>query len=157
LENVGNYSPLKKLGSCIIVNESNMMIHHKGGVAVDINTQQNIAGNLKLLRNAFGYTQAEVAEELHICRSTYTLYELGKKLPSTDMLVDLAALYDIRLDVLLDAKTNIYIQKALSQEGSRKDIARLVDTYFRLPPHAQGKLMERADVLLEKEGFLAIG
>ncbi len=123
---------------------------------MDINTQQKIADNLKLLRNAFGYTQAEVAEELHICRSTYTLYELGKKLPSTDMLVDLATLYNIRLDALLDSRTDFYIQKVFCQERSRRDVARLVDTYFRLPPHAQGKLMERADVLLEKEGFLAI-
>ena len=122
-----------------------------------ISTQETIACNLKLLRNAFGYTQAEIAEELHIARSTYTLYELGKKLPSTDMLVDLAALYNVRLDTLLDVKTDFFIQRVFSQERSREDIVRLVDTYFRLPPHAQGKLMERANILLEKEGFLAIG
>ena len=122
-----------------------------------ISTQETIACNLKLLRNAFGYTQAEIAEELHIARSTYTLYELGKKLPSTDMLVDLATLYNVHLDTLLDAKTDFFIQRVFSQERSRKDIVHLIDTYFRLPPHAQGKLMERADILLEKEGFLAIG
>lgn len=124
---------------------------------MDINTQQKLAENLKLLRNAFGYTQAEVAEELHICRSTYTLYELGRKLPSMDLLVDLAALYNTRLDVLLDSKTNLYVQKVFSQERSRRDVAHLVEAYFQLPPHAQGKLMERANVLLEKEGFLALG
>ncbi|MBR3755710.1 MAG: helix-turn-helix transcriptional regulator [Firmicutes bacterium] len=124
---------------------------------MDIGTQKTIADNLKLLRNTFGYTQAEVADALHLCRSTYTLYELGRKLPSTDMLVDIAELYDIRLDALLDTRTDFYIQKVFSQERSRRDIIHLVDTYFRLPPHAQGKLMERADILLEKEGFLAIG
>ena len=123
---------------------------------MDINAQLRIGENLKLMRNAFGYTQAEVAEELHICRSTYTLYELGKKLPSTDMLVDLANFYDIRLDVLVDSKTNYYVQKVFSHERSRKDVNLLVETYFRLPPHAQGKLMERANVLLEKEGAVPI-
>lgn len=124
---------------------------------MDIGTQKTIAENLKLLRNTFGYTQAEVADALHLCRSTYTLYELGKKLPSTDLMVDIADLYHIRLDVLIDRKTDFYIQKVFSQERSRQDVAHLVETYFRLPPHAQGKLMERADVLLEKEGFFAIG
>ena len=123
---------------------------------MDINTQKKIAVNLKLLRNAYGYTQAEVAEELHICRSTYTLYELGKKLPSTDMLVDLATLYNVRLDALLNIKTDVYIQKVFSHERSQRDIAHLVEAYFRLPPHAQGKLMERADILLEKECALFI-
>ncbi len=124
---------------------------------MDIGTQKAIADNLKLLRNAFGYTQAEVADALHLCRSTYTLYELGKKLPSTDMLVDIADLYNVRLDTLLDTRTDFYIQEVFSQERSRREVTHLVETYFRLPPHAQGKLMERADVLLEKEGVLAIG
>ena len=124
---------------------------------MDIVTQKTIAENLKLLRNTFGYTQAEVADALHLCRSTYTLYELGKKLPATDLLVDIADLYHIRLDTLIDSRTDFYIQKVFSQERSRQDVAHLVETYFQLPPHAQGKLMERADVLLEKEGFLAIG
>lgn len=124
---------------------------------MDIVTQKTIAENLKLLRNTFGYTQAEVADALHLCRSTYTLYELGKKLPATDLLVDIADLYHIRLDTLIDSRTDFYIQKVFSQERSRQDVAHLVETYFQLPPHAQGKLMERADVLLEKEGVLAIG
>lgn len=123
---------------------------------MDIGTQKTIADNLKLLRNTFGYTQSEVAEALHLCRSTYTLYELGKKLPTTDMMVDLASFYNIRLDTLIDSKADYYIQKVLSQERSNKDVAHLVQIYYRLPPHAQGKLMERADVLLENEGLLSI-
>ena len=122
---------------------------------MDINAQMKVGENLKLLRSAFGYTQAEVAEELHICRSTYTLYELGKKLPSTDMLVDLARFYNIRLDILFDSRTNYYIQRVFAQE--KRELAHLVETYFKLSPHAQGKLVERADVLLEKENFPATG
>ena len=122
---------------------------------MDINMQMRVAKNMKQLRNVFGYTQAEIADELHICRSTYTLYELGKKLPSMDMLVDLATFYDIRLDVIVDAKTAPYIKQIFSQERCRKDLAYLVETYYQLPPHAQGKLMERAEILLENEGICA--
>ena len=118
---------------------------------MDLNMQKIVADNIKQFRNIFGYTQAEVAEELHICRSTYTLYELGKKTPSTDTLIDLASFYDIRLDVLLDKNTNTYIQKLFSQSRNRQDLFQLVQTYYRLPPVAQGQLLERAKVLLEKE------
>ncbi len=121
---------------------------------MDMHTQRKLGDNLKLLRGAYGYTQAEVAEELHICRSTYTLYELGKKMPSVDMLVDLADLYHVRMDVLLDGRTDFYIQRVLSSEGNQKDVQQLVNTFYRLTPHAQGKLLERADVLLELEKVL---
>ena len=121
---------------------------------MDYHTQQKLGENLKLLRGAYGYTQAQVAEELHICRSTYTLYELGRKIPPVDMLVDLAGFYGIRLDVLLDPNANFYIQRSFSNERSKKDLEHLVDIYYRLPPHAQGKLMERADALLELEEIL---
>lgn len=116
---------------------------------MNIDNQQKLCENLKLLRNAYGYTQAQVAEELHICRSTYTLYELGKKLPSVDLLVDLAGLYDIRLDVLLDTETSLHVQHIFSREQNRQDITHLVEIYYRLPAQAQGRLLERADMLLE--------
>ena len=118
---------------------------------MDLNMQKIVADNIKQFRTIFGYTQAEVAEELHICRSTYTLYELGKKTPSTDTLIDLASIYDVRLDVLLDKNTNTYIQRVFSRSRNRQDLLQLVQTYYRLPPVAQGQLLERAKVLLEKE------
>jgi len=118
---------------------------------VDLNMQKKVAENIKQLRNVFGYTQAEIADELHICRSTYTLYESGKKLPNTDTLVDLASFYDIRLDVLVDADTNKHIRQIFSQKRCMTEIAQLIKTYYQLSPHAQGKLIERAEILLETE------
>lgn len=118
---------------------------------MDLNMQKVVADNIKQFRSIFGYTQAEVAEELHICRSTYTLYELGKKIPSTDTLIDLASLYDVRLDILLDKNTHQYIQKAFSRSRTQNDVLQLIQTYYRLPPRAQGQLLERAKVLLESE------
>ncbi|MBR4020869.1 MAG: helix-turn-helix transcriptional regulator [Firmicutes bacterium] len=113
-----------------------------------IEEQRKLGENMRLLRNARGYTQAQVAEELHICRSTYTLYELGKKLPSIDLLVDLARLYHVRLDVLFDSKTSLYVQYVFSQEQERKEVTHLVEAYYQLPAQAQGRLLERAEVLL---------
>lgn len=123
---------------------------------MDLNMQKNVAENLKQFRSIFGYTQAEIAEELHICRSTYTMYELGKKTPSTETLIDLASIYDIRLDVLLDRHTNTYIQKIFSQSRTRENLFQLIQTYYKLPPMAQGQLLERAKVLLETEETLQL-
>lgn len=118
---------------------------------MNLNMQNLVAQNMKKMRNVFGYTQAEIAEELHINRSTYTQYESGRKVPSTDTLIDLAAFYDIRLDVLLDANTNTFIQRMFSQDRYRNDIAQLINAYHKLSPYAQGKLVERAEMLLENE------
>ncbi len=118
---------------------------------MDLNMQKKVAENMKQLRNVFGYTQSEIADELHICRSTYTLYELGKKLPNTDILVDLAAFYDVRLDLLLDADITKRIHYYFSQEKSSLQVAQLIRTYYMLSPPAQGRLLERAESLLENE------
>lgn len=118
---------------------------------MDLNMQNLVAQNMKQIRNVFGYTQAEIADELHIGRSTYTQYETGRKVPGTDTLVDLAKFYDIRLDVLLDPHTNTFMQRMFSQERCRNDLIQLVKTYHLLSPYSQGKLIERAEVLLENE------
>lgn len=118
---------------------------------MNVQVQKQIGDNLRLLRNAHGYTQMEVAEELHIGRSTYTLYELGKKLPPVDLIVDIAALYDVRTDLLFNPNVSAYIQNMFSREQAGKDMVILVETYCKLSPCSQGKLMERAAALLEGE------
>lgn len=118
---------------------------------MDIEMHKQVAKNMKSLRSVFGYTQAEIADELHISRSTYTLYELGRKFPNTDTLVDLASFYNIRLDLLLNSHANTYLRHMFSEEQSKRDLFQLIETYYQLSPNAQGRLMERAETLLEKE------
>lgn len=119
---------------------------------MDANTQRNVARNLKLLRNARGLTQEQLSEELHICRTTYILYEQGKKLPSADLLLDLARYYQIRLDAIFDERTGSYVEQVFSDERCKRDVDHLTEAYYQLSPLGQGKLLERADALLEEEG-----
>lgn len=121
---------------------------------MDIEMHKQVAKNMKSLRSVFGYTQAEIADELHISRSTYTLYELGRKFPNTDTLVDLASFYNIRLDFLLNSHANTYLRHMFSEEQSKRDLFQLIETYYQLSPNAQGRLMERAETLLEKEEII---
>ncbi len=56
---------------------------------------------LKLARANKGLTQQEVADTLHISRTTVSSWEVGRTLPSLDYIVDLSNLYDVSLDILL--------------------------------------------------------
>lgn len=59
------------------------------------------------LRKKFGLTQREVAARLHVDRSTYAYYELGRTAPSFRLLLALARFYDVTVESLIDNDTNI--------------------------------------------------
>ena len=113
--------------------------------------QMQVAENIKYLRTVFGYTQMEIADELHLCRSTYALYEAGKKVPGVDMILDLAAFYQVRVDTILQLDGEKFINDVLVSDRCKDQVHLLIDAYYRLSPYAQGCLMERAQTLLEKE------
>lgn len=76
---------------------------------------------MRSLRELHGYTQHEVAQKLHVERSTYTWYELGKVQPKIDMLVRLAALYEVSVDRLL----------GVDREWSAKELAYRLFQFFK--------------------------
>ena len=63
--------------------------------------EKAFAFQLKSLRESSGYTQEDVAAYIHVDRSTYCYYELGKTRPRLDTLVKLAHLYQVSIDYLL--------------------------------------------------------
>jgi len=58
------------------------------------------ASILRKLRKENGLTQKQVADFLHLDRSTYTYYETGHTKANTDVLIDLARLYGISISEL---------------------------------------------------------
>ena len=76
-----------------------------------INT--NIGESLKNIRNYFGYTQQEIADQINIKRSLYSNYETNDCLIPLKNLIKLANFYKITVDSLL-AFTDL--------EKSNKDI-----------------------------------
>ena len=58
------------------------------------------------LRQKEGLLQRDVADTLHIVRSTYTYYERGKTNPPLDILIKLAKLYGVSADYLLGLEDN---------------------------------------------------
>ncbi len=73
---------------------------------------------LRFLRESFEMTQQQVADILHLHRSTYAYYELGISEPSLATLRNLAILFGISLDDLLDINT--HRNKKLSQRMRRQ-------------------------------------
>lgn len=64
-------------------------------------TNTNIGGSLKNIRNYFGYTQQEIANQINIKRSLYSNYETNDCLIPLNNLIKLANFYKITVDSLL--------------------------------------------------------
>ncbi len=62
--------------------------------------EEKLGEILKNLRVEHNYTQKKVADYLDIHRTTYTKYETVRK-PEIDVIMKLAALYDITVDEIL--------------------------------------------------------
>jgi transcriptional regulator with XRE-family HTH domain len=59
-----------------------------------------IAERIRFLRQERKWTQAELAERLGIHQKQVSAYERGVNLPSTDILIKLAEVFDVTLDYL---------------------------------------------------------
>ncbi len=66
-----------------------------------IRTKEEFAKNLKLIRKYRGLSQQNVADKLHVERSTYSYYETGKIKPTFTMVVELAEVLNVDLIDLL--------------------------------------------------------
>lgn len=63
---------------------------------------QNVIGaRIKHLRVQAGLTQRELAEKMHIGKSTLSQYELGDRSPGIDMQQKFAKFFDVSLDFLV--------------------------------------------------------
>lgn len=77
---------------------------------------EQLASILRRLRLEAGFTQQNVADSLHINRSTYTYYETGKTTPDIHTLKVLAKVFNVGVDVfLVDDPTEV-----LSDPGKRR-------------------------------------
>lgn len=79
---------------------------------------------LKLARTQKEYTQQEVADILHIFRTTVSSWEVGRTLPSLDYIIDLSNLYDLSLDILL--KEDMTMVNQVNKELRAKKIYKVI-------------------------------
>ena len=70
--------------------------------AAHIDNQTVIGKTLKQLRKERGLTQAEVADALHLNRSTYTKYETGSNAPSAEQIKNISKIFGVTTDDILN-------------------------------------------------------
>ena len=83
------------------------------------------ANRLCELRKAHNLSQEELAEKLGVSRQAVSKWERSESSPDTDNLIQLAALYNISLDELLNGKEAISLIEESSQnreEGKTVEI-----------------------------------
>ena len=71
-----------------------------------------IAEKVKKLREQKGLSQAELARQLGITRSSVNAWEVGISVPSTQYIVDLAGVFDISTDYLLGVDSSSTVSVA---------------------------------------------
>ena len=87
------------------------------------------AETIKQLREAQGWTQAELARRLNISRNGVNTWEQGLSMPSPHFLVELAKIFSVSTDFLLGVESLHTINVS---DLSVKDVAMLTDLADRL-------------------------
>lgn len=62
----------------------------------------NFGQKLRTLRKNAGMTQTDLAKRLNVTKSVVSYYELQERIPSPDVLIQLADIFHVTADYLLD-------------------------------------------------------
>ncbi len=105
----------------------------------------NYYQRLKDLREDKDLTQKAIAEQLGIRQEQYCLYENGKRTMRIYDYVALADYYDVSMDYITGRTNN---KKGLYKPTTEEEI--MLKKFRSLDSESKGKLLERLDVLCEK-------
>lgn len=95
---------------------------------------------LRLLRQAKNMTQKQLADQLRLTKSVISAYETDLRLPSYDILIKIAAIFDVTTDYLLGVN-----------HAQLVDISGLNDTDSRMVIQLISRLRQNSP--RESEGF----
>ena len=115
---------------------------------------------IKRLRNSQNMTQTELAERLNITKSTVSSYENDSRLPSYDVLIKMAQLFNVTIDsLLMDERKGVYFDIDYMTDEQVAVISQLIDI-FRTTNTVSYTHLERASDRHEsfhsKTGLLAL-
>lgn len=98
--------------------------------------------NLRLLRNARGISQQQLADHMETTQQTIHAYEHGITEPDIGMLVKLSRYFNVSVDYLIDDTKNPELKETTSKE------LLLIEKFRGLPPVAQEGLLKFIDQLV---------
>ena len=108
---------------------------------------------LKRIRNTAGYTQQNLADLLGVDRSTYSYYETGKTEPNIRQLTKIAALYNLRLDDLVNCRY-LPIDESKMQSSDPQEQALIGANRFRMLSCEEQYLLILYRETQDKQAFL---
>lgn len=94
---------------------------------------------LKELRTQRGYSQSELANRLHLSKSTISMLEVGSRKPSMDVMQLIADFFNVDLDYLLgkDSVSGYYLSpetaELAKEVAEREELKVLFDTVRDVP------------------------
>jgi len=91
-----------------------------------------VAERVKYLREQKGMTQADLAKQLGITRSSVNAWEMGISVPSTQYIVEIANLFKVSTDYILGVDSSASINIAGLTEKDIQIVHSLID-------HLKGK------------------
>lgn len=102
---------------------------------------------LKSLRQEKGFTQTRMAMELHASQSTISALEMGERQPDTELLLRLAAYFQVSTDYLLGLSD---IRRPLDPQSLTAEEQSLVGCYRQLSSTGRNKLLAYAQGLTDQ-------
>lgn len=91
----------------------------------------NIGDNIKRLRSSLNMTQGELANKLHVTISSISAYENGTRMPSYDILIKMARLFNVTTDNLLGF-SNKYVADVSGLDAEQRNTVFEIIELYRL-------------------------
>ena len=118
--------------SMSVVNINRIMKCHAELFTMPIRGDWMVAERVKYLREQKGMTQADLAKQLGITRSSVNAWEMGISVPSTQYIVEIANLFKVSTDYILGVDSSASINIAGLTEKDIQIVHSLID-------HLKGK------------------
>lgn len=114
-----------------------------------LETQKQVARNLRTLRTSKCLTQAKIADLVGITRSMYASYELGNRTPDAEVLFKIASRFGLSLSVFFEGDHYKFLSILSDCEIYDDELMDLIVKYKSLSSFSKGRLVERALWLTE--------
>lgn len=109
----------------------------------------SIGETLKQLRKERGLTQVEVANALHVNRSTYTKYETGTNAPSAEQIKAISEILGVTTNDILNPEPQEKLEPITPfKPAVRSDEEKLLGVYNSLDDRAKTQLMSVAYLMM---------
>ncbi len=109
----------------------------------------NFSKKIYKLRIEMKLTQEDVAEKLNVSRQTISNWESGNVSPTIDKVNDLAKLYNVTIDQLIDVKSSAEVRTSSSIIQSLLNQSVVVFVGENIPERIKGEVIEVTDISIK--------